>query len=290
MGVLMQNSLRIPYMKKLHLPTLIAISIIAWAMVNIIHEILGHAGVGLLSGFQIKAVNTTTAYLDVDWEKEIAQNGFDTLRLFLIGGVLLNFMTGLISILILRFSQSINAQARLFLWLFSSFSYVVVVMNLITAPLTGGGDLAEIIRTYEKQDLAQLMVLIVGIFIAISGYLVLQKTFMPSTEGRRSIRISLVLFPVLTIIALQTLSVLQSPFSSLPPAQNHLIASIFAYFHFLIWAFAVMIIPSPGKHNLFENSLPNRSVKWMIFGTVVTVFYLFIFGPGIGSFEGHPLL
>jgi len=277
-------------MKKLNLPTLIAISIIAWTMVNIIHEILGHAGFGLLSGFQIKAVNTTTAYLDVNWENEITQNGFDKLRLFLIGGVLLNFISGLISLIMLRFFQIKNAQVRLFLWLFSSFSYVVVVMNLVTAPLTGGGDLAEIIRTYDNQDFAQLMVLIIGIFITIFGYLILQRTFMPSTTGRSNIRISLVLFPVLTIIVLQTLSIIQSPFASLPPSQNHILVSIFAYFHFIIWAIVVIIIPSPDKKNLLEHSLPNRSVNWMVFGAIVTIFYLFVLGPGIGSFEGHPSL
>ena len=277
-------------MKKFNLPTLIAISIIAWTMVNIIHEILGHAGFGLLSGFQIKAVNTTTAYLDVNWENEVTQNGFTKLRLFLIGGVLLNLISGLISLIILRFFQIKDAQLRVFLWLFSSFSYVVVVMNLVTAPLTGGGDLAEIIRTYDNQNFAQLMVLIIGIFITVFGYLILQRTFMPSTKGRSIIRISLVLFPVLTIIVLQTLSIIQSPFALLPPSQNHLIVSVFAYFHFIIWAIVVLIIPSPGKKNLLENSLPNRSVNWMVFGAIVTIFYLFILGPGIGSFEGHPLL
>ena len=33
---------------KIHLPTLIAISIIAWALVDILHEIVGHAGVAIV--------------------------------------------------------------------------------------------------------------------------------------------------------------------------------------------------------------------------------------------------
>ena len=230
-------------MKRINILTLIAISIVAWSIVNITHETLGHAGFGLLSGLQIKAVNTTTAYLDVNWEDEINQNGFGKLRLFLFGGVLMNFITGIIAVLILRFVKFNNAHGRFFLWLFASFSYVVVVMNFVTAPLTGGGDLAEIIRSYDNQLLARLIVIIFGVLILIFGYRVLQLSFMPVTKDLRNIRFSLIMIPLATIIVLQSLSILKSPFASLPPAQNHLLASIFAYFHFVIWSLVVYFFP-----------------------------------------------
>lgn len=277
-------------MKKINIPTLIAITIISWSMVNITHETLGHAGFGLLSGFKIKAVNTTTAYLDADWDNEISQNGFLKIRLFLIGGVLLNFISGIIALIILKYFRSINVQGRLFLWLFASLSYLVVVMNLVTAPLTGGGDLAEIIRSYDNQLLARIIVLITGIFIMILGYLFLQGSFMPDTKGLWNIRLSLTLIPIATIVVFQSLSIVRSPFASLPPDQNHLLVSVFAYLHLLLWSLFVIFFPFPGKKNTLENSLPTRSISWMIAGAIVALFYLFILGPGIGSFDGHPLL
>ena len=277
-------------MKRINIPTLIAITIIAWSMVNITHETLGHAGFGLLAGFQIKAVNTTTAYLNVNWENEITQNGFNRLRLFLIGGVLMNLITGVIAVLILRYVKSNNAQGRFFLWIFASFSYVVVVMNFVTAPLTGGGDLAEIIRTFDNQLLARLIVLISGVFIMIFGYRALQLSFMPVTKDLRNIRLSLTIIPLVTIIVIQSLSILKSPFATLPPAQNHLLVSTFAYFHILIWSLFVYFFPFPGKNNSIENSVPAKSLSWIIAGAIVTLFYLLILGPGIGSFDGHPML
>ena len=277
-------------MKRINIPTLIAITIITWSMVNVTHETLGHAGFGLLSGFQIKAVNTTTAYLDVNWENEITQNGFQKLRLFLYGGVLMNLITGIIALCILRYVKFNNAQGRYFLWLFASFSYVVVVMNFVTAPLTGGGDLAEIIRTYDNQLLVRLIVFISGVFILIFGFRALQLSFMPVTKDLRNIRFSFSMIPLVTIIVLQTLSILKSPFASLPPAQNHLLVSIFAYFHFLIWSLFVYFFPNPGKKNLIENSVPSKSLSWIIAGVIITLFYIFILGPGIGSFDGHPML
>ena len=83
--------------------------------------------------------------------------------------------------------------------------------------------------------------------------------------GHRSILISLTLIPALTVIIIQTLSLLKSPFAYLPPSQNHLLASV-------------------------ENILTGKSFYIITIGIIVAVFYIFILGPGIGSFEGHPSL
>jgi len=277
-------------MKKKYILTLIAISILSWITVNMLHEIVGHAGFGLLSGLNLKAVNTTTAYFDVNWDNEISQNGFSRLRFFLLGGVLINFLTGLIALLVLKYKKTLNSKMRLFLWLFASFSYIIVVMNLVTTPQMGGGDLAGIINTYDNQGLVGNIVLITGLFIMIFGYIFLQKSFMPEMKGNRAILLSLTAIPVIVIIIIQTLSVLKSPFAYLPPSQNHLLASVFAYFHFILWAIIVNFIPSSSKTISVERVLPDSSIYWITIGVIISVFYIFLLGHGIGSFIGHPSL
>jgi hypothetical protein len=212
------------------------------------------------------------------------------LRLFLIGGVALNFISGMIALVILRYFKSISIPGKIFLWLFATLSYLVVVMNLVTAPLTGGGDLAEIIRTYDNQLFVRLIVLSTGIFIMITGYLFIQGSFMPHSKGLWKNRLALTSIPMVTIIVSQSLSIISSPFASLPPEQNHLLVSVFAYLHLLLWTIFVMFFPFPGKKNPIENLFPTRSINWMIAGAIVALFYLFILGPGIGSFDGHPML
>ncbi|MFC2121848.1 hypothetical protein ACFLTI_09670 [Bacteroidota bacterium] len=277
-------------MKKKNLPTLLAIAALSWILVNISHETFGHAGFGLLSGFKLKAVNTTTAYLDVNWDNEINQNGFIKYRLFLIGGVCMNFLTGFIAYLILKHKSGLNTQMRLFLWLFASFSYVVIVMNLISVPIIGGGDLTGIIRTYDNQELTKMIVIIVGLVFMIVGYLALQKSFIPEIKKHRSVLLSIAGIPVVTVIVLQTLSLINSPFSYLSASQNHLLASVFAYFHFILWAIVVYIVPASNKKNSIEDLLPNKSVKWIVAGVATSVFYILILGSGLGSFDGHPSL
>ena len=277
-------------MKKINLPTLIAISALSWILVNIFHETIGHAGFGLLSGFKLNAVNTTTAYLDVNWDTEISLNGFTTYRLFLIGGVFMNFLTGLIAYLLSKFKSGLSSQMRLFLWLFASFSFIVIIMNLISAPIVGGGDLAGIIKTFDNQELSKILTIFIGLVLMILGYLALQKSFVPEIKGRRSILFSITIIPVLTVIIIQTLSLINSPFSYLSPSDNHLLASVFAYFHFILWVAVVNIVPASNKKYSFESLIPDKTVLWIVIGILASIFYILILGPGIGSFEGHPSL
>ena len=277
-------------MKKINVPTLIAISALSWILVNITHEFFGHAVFGIVSGLKLNAFSTSTAFFNMDWNSYINQHGYTTLRLFLLGGVLMNFVTGVIALLILKFNKSLSSQMHLFLWLFSSFSFIIIVMNFISVTFIGGGDLPQIISTFKNQENLKIIVLIIGFITMIAGYMIIQKNFMPEIKGHRSVLISITLIPVITAIIIQTLSLLKSPFAYLPPSQNHLLASVLAYFHFLLWALIVNIIPLSSKKNSIEKVVTEKSIIWIAISLIFIVFYIFILGPGIGSFEGHSSL
>jgi hypothetical protein len=277
-------------MKKINVPTLIAISALSWILVNITHEFFGHAVFGIVSGWKLNAVSTSTAFFNIDWNSYINQHGYTTLRLFLLGGVLMNFVTGVIALLILKFNRSLSSQMHLFLWLFSSFSFIIIVMNFISVTFIGGGDLPQIISTFKNQEPLKIIILIIGFIIMVTGYMIIQKNFMPEIKGHRSVLISITLIPVITATIIQTLSLLKSPFAYLPPSQNHLLASVLAYFHFLLWALIVNIIPLSSKKNSIEKVVTEKSIIWIAISLIFIVFYIFILGPGIGSFEGHSSL
>ena len=277
-------------MKKVNIPTLIAISALSWILVNITHEFLGHAVFGILSGLKLNAFSTSTAFFNMDWNEYINQHGYTTLRFYLLGGLLMNFATGVIALLILKLYKSLSSQMHLFLWLFSSFSFIIIVMNFITVTFIGGGDLPQIINTFENQESLRNIVLIIGFSIMIAGYMIIQKNFMPEIKGHRSVLILITLIPVITAIIIQTLSLLKSPFAYLPPSQNHLLASVLAYFHLLLWALIVNIIPLTSKKNSIEKVVVEKSIIWIAVSLIFIVFYIFILGPGIGSFEGHSSL
>ena len=113
---------------------------------------------------------------------------------------------------------------------------------------------------------------------------------MPKIKGHRSILITIILVFVITVITIQTLSFFKSPFAYLPPSQNHLLASVLLYFHFLLWALFVNIIPLSNRKKSIENVITEKSIIWITISLIMVVFYIFILGPGIGSFEGHSSL
>jgi len=65
-----------PKAKMLDIPTLIAISIVAWALVDILHEIVGHGGAAALMGFDVRAASTTTVYFTSDQPYDVGRDRF----------------------------------------------------------------------------------------------------------------------------------------------------------------------------------------------------------------------
>ena len=92
------------------------------------------------------------------------------------------------------------------------------------------------------------------------------------------------------MIIVQTLSLLKSPFAALPPEQNHLLASIFAYIHFVLWALIVNLVPLPRSGDTVDTIQLPRANAWFVLGLIVLLFYILVLGPGLGSFIGDPRL
>lgn len=275
---------------KIHLPTLIAISIIAWAMVDIMHEIVGHAGAAIIMGIPVKAVSTTTAYIYVNWEQFLTEHGLNPIRLFTLGGTIVNIVTGALALLALKWKKATNSAIGYFLWLFATFSMIIVAMNMVTNTLMGFGDWTEFISTMEQENIWKTIIIMVGLVLMVTGYVLSLRQWVPSMKGHRLTLLKITAIPVATMIVVQTLSLIKSPFATLPPESNHILASSFAYIHFILWVIVVNLIPGPhSTDNLDAVRLP-RSNVWLVLGFIVFIFFILVLGPGIGSFVGDPRL
>jgi hypothetical protein len=113
---------------------------------------------------------------------------------------------------------------------------------------------------------------------------------MPKLKGYRLVQLGLTAIPVLTLVIVHSLSLLRSPFVKLPPELNHLLASVFAYLHFVLWVILVNVIPWPRSSEPAESVRLMRSGAWLVVGLIVLVFCVAMLGPGIGSFEGDTRL
>ena len=114
---------------RIDIPTLIAISIAAWSLVNFLHEVIGHAGSAVLLGIPVRAVSTTTLF--VDWGQV---ESFSEIQIIHAGGTVMNLLTGVIALFFLRSSKVTHSATRYFLWLFSTISFIIVILHLVSTP------------------------------------------------------------------------------------------------------------------------------------------------------------
>lgn len=265
--------------------TLVAISIVAWALVDIFHEIVGHAGTAALMGIPVRAVSTTTIYVPWDQVKTIGEY-----RIIHIAGTFVNLLTGALALLLLRYRKPTSKAFQYFLWLFTTMSFVVVIMYLISATAIGGGDWIEVITDLEPRNLYLAIIIFAGVLFALPGYALPLRVWMPDLKDNRSALLKVTAIPVLTVIVTQTLSVLRSPFAFKPPESSHLGASIFIYIHFVLWAILVNLIPVPRSSEEVESIGLRRSSFWIVAGLIVFLFFVLILGPGLGPLGEDPRL
>ena len=267
------------------IPTLVAISITAWALVDLLHEIVGHGGAALLMGIPVRAISTTTIYIPWDQIQSIGQY-----RILHIGGTFINLLTGGIAFLLLYYQKSLSRATRYFLWLFTTMSFVVVIMYLFSATALGGGDWMEVITDLEPRNLFLGLIIGTGILFAVPGYALPLKAWMPDLKGHRSILLKVTIIPVLTLIITWILSIVKSPFAFHPPGGGHLILSIFVSLHFILWAILVNVIPVPRSSEGIESILLERSTFWLVVGIVAFILFVLVIGPGLGPLGEDPRL
>ncbi len=109
----------------LHIPTIIAVAIVVWAISNAGHEILGHGGVCVLQGYEPVRVSTSFFHC------EASGSTFWELKARLAGGTVFNLALALLCLLLLRSRKVNNTRTNYFLWalmsvcMFYSASYVM---------------------------------------------------------------------------------------------------------------------------------------------------------------------
>lgn len=264
-------------------PTLIIVSALAWAVANVFHEIVGHAGAAVALGVPVRAVSTTTFY--VEGIESAAQN-----QIINAAATPVNLVTGALALVGLRWLRIDSAPWRYFLWLFAVISFTMATWNMVTIPLLGAGDWGEVTESLSYPGLWTAGVVAVGLVIAIVGFCLPLRLFLPELGDRPGLRHKIIFVPVATMIAVQTLSLLASPFATAPAEANHLLASVFAYAHLVVWAVLVNRGVGPRAPHPVSDLTLRRSPAWLATGAVAVIVFIAVLGPGLGPLENDPRL
>lgn len=270
---------------KIDIATLVAISIVAWVLVVSLHEIVGHAGSAVLMGLDVRLATSTGVNIPSDQVSYDLWSSVEA-RTLLAGGTVVNLITGAIALLVLYFLKPTSKTWQYFLWLFATFSFIIVIMYLVTTTAIGAGDWIVFVQGLNPRNLYIDIIIGTGILFAIPGYALPLWEWMPNLKGNRLTLLKITFVPVLALTITQILSTLRSPYINEAGGQNPLLASLFVCIHCVIWAILVNLIPAPRSSRGIEEIGLGRSPFWLVAGVVFFLIFVVILGYGIGPISG----
>jgi hypothetical protein len=192
-----------------------------------------------------------------------------------------------VALLALRSRRVTSAASRYFLWLFATFSLIVVTLNLLV-----GGDWSGVISGLERRGLWRAGIIAAGVLVAAAGYVLPLRLWMPNLRENRRLQLKVTAIPVAVIIVVQTLSVAGSPFARQPwdSGQNALATVVALSFFFGLWFALVNLLQRPRSTEPVESIRMTRSKSWLAVALIVFLLFVAVLGPGLGPLEDDPRL
>jgi len=266
----------------LDIPTLIAISVVAWIVFNDFHTVLGHGGACLLRGDGIQAFTTTHAICTG------ANPSFWGEKLYFGFPHTLNFIAGLVFFSLLRFARITSPSLRYFLWLCMCFNIFNVGNALLVTAAFPGGDWSDFAAGLQPAILWQGGLTLLGVIVLVIGFRLavqLWEPFIGGDDVERRRRINwLTWVACLTAFLTSSLPSLLSPLVFYWGILQAVLGAISVFWVILLplWRWG----PQAERQSV---ALPlARSVPWLVVAGVTLVLYT-IQAMGVGTFPASLL-
>ena len=116
------------------IPTLAAISALAYVLATFLHEHIGHALACILLGGSLTELGAFYVAFNAEVLPELSQ------RIIALSGPVMSFITGLAGFFLFNRATKSSPQLRYFLWLFSTISLMTATGYLLFSGVSGLGD------------------------------------------------------------------------------------------------------------------------------------------------------
>ena len=264
----------------LHIPTIVAISIIAWALSNAGHEIVGHGGVCALQGHSTVYVSTSFQFCG---DAEARSPGQE--RAGIAGGTAFNLLLALSCWLALTRAKLRDGRARYFLWvlmslnLFYSASYI---MGWFIGPTL---DWSLFLVGLAPQSAWKVGLICTGLLILWLGFTGSRRHLEPflgqepAERGRR--------MTVLTLTPYLMAIVIKMSAAAISPNEDKMLVLLGAFGatgFFLVWINLLRFWPLGREREAARPAVElGRSMPWIVIAAVTLALYVGVLGRGIGE-------
>jgi hypothetical protein len=249
--------------------TILAIAIAAYALCDLVHEVLGH-GVAVAFVPGVRAISLSSVALQT--------TGIS--RIVAAAGSLANLVAGAVALTAFRRFAAFTATAY-FLWLFGAINLLDGAGNVLYAPVLGSGDWAFVVRGASP---AWLWRVALGLAGAVSYLFAIAIAVGSLGRAVRRGLVSRDEIPRLVVPAYLSggvLLVLASLFNPVGPSLV-LLSGVAAGFGAMAGLLAVPWlverwsagIPTTGR-------VLGRSVGWIVVGVVISALFVAVIGPGV---------
>lgn len=259
----------------LDLATIIAMSAVAYALGNVVHEGLGHGGACLLVGARPTMFNAIFFNYDEATAGDLAR------RVIAAAGSVANVLVGLPLLALLRSPAPLSPRWRYFLWLFGAVSLLTPFGYLLYSGVGGVGDWAKVIAGARPAVVFRLILIVAGAWLY---FVVAPRILMPPLDAflgreqaaREARARRLLLVPYFagscTLVAAGLLNPLGAKVVLISAA-----AAGFGGTSLLAWYRPRAPLPATGAPLDV-----GRSVPWIAGAILAVIVFVFVLGRGIG--------
>lgn len=268
-----------------HLPTVIAIALVAFALTNVAHEGLGHGGMCVAMGGEPRVLNAV--YFDCG-RGDVTDAGS---RWISAGGTLTNLAFAALTVLLLRARLVRAATGRFFLWLFLTLNLLQAFGYWMFSGIGGIGDWNAVVAGWPQYALWRIALAVVGTaayaFVAVPVALRGLSPFLGADEpGRLARAIRLTVVPYIAGGVLYVTAGLLNPESPMLVLISAAAAS-FGGASALAWMAQLL----RNRERFPPTGVPALSLApswpWLIAGALAAAIFIGLLGPGIGLSSGH---
>lgn len=250
------------------IPTLSAISMLAFMLSDVLHEAVGHGLTALLTGAQSGLLTT------VAWSSQ-----FDS-RLVEAGGTLVNLLAALTFWIVLQSARNVSPHWRSFLVLCCTFNLFGGTGYFFFSGVTNFGDWAEVIRGVYPHWFWRTLLIVVGISayfaaVRIVGALIVRYLGIPRNDHRRLRRFTFTAY--FSAIVISSLGGLLNPIGMQLMWESALPATAGAYSG-LLWL--QYYIPQQAVPERKSEPFP-RNYRWILAAVALGFVFIAVLGRGI---------